>query len=49
MEEGAAVLVIESMKMEFEVKSQRQGRIESVDVTVGEQVSAGQTVARWSP
>ncbi|NBQ53206.1 MAG: hypothetical protein EBU49_06470 [Proteobacteria bacterium] len=49
IEEGAAVLVIESMKMEFEVKSQRQGRIESVDVTVGEQVSAGQTVARWSP
>ena len=49
VEEGAAVLVIESMKMEFEVKSQRQGRIESVDVTVGEQVSAGQTVARWSP
>ena len=49
VEEGTPVLVIESMKMEFEVKSQRHGRIESVDVTVGEQVSAGQTVARWSP
>jgi acetyl/propionyl-CoA carboxylase alpha subunit len=48
VDEGAPVLVIESMKMEFEVKSQRQGRVESIDVAVGEQVSAGQTVVRWS-
>lgn len=48
LDAGAAVLVIESMKMEFEVKSQRQGRIESIEVEIGEQVSAGQTVARWS-
>ena len=48
VDEGTPVLVIESMKMEFEVKSQRQGRVESIDVAVGEQVSAGQTVVRWS-
>ncbi|MEY4630371.1 MAG: hypothetical protein RIQ81_491 [Pseudomonadota bacterium] len=48
VEEGAPVLVIESMKMEFEVKSQRAGRIESIEVAIGDQVTAGQTVARWS-
>ncbi len=48
VEAGTPLLVIESMKMEFEVKSQRQGRVESIDVAVGEQVSAGQTVVRWS-
>jgi acetyl/propionyl-CoA carboxylase alpha subunit len=48
VEEGSPVLIIESMKMEFEVRSQRTGKIESVEVAVGDQVTAGQTIARWS-
>ena len=45
---GAPVFVLESMKMEFEVKATRSGCIRTVDVKVGEQVTAGRELATWS-
>ncbi len=45
---GATVLVLESMKMEFEVKAARAGQIGRILVQGGEQVAAGQVLATWS-
>lgn len=45
---GDSVFVLESMKMEFEVKATRSGCIRTVDVKVGEQVTAGRELATWS-
>jgi|GEM_PF-35146 len=45
---GDAVVVLESMKMEFEVKASRAGTIAEVKVKVGDQVTAGQTLAIWA-
>jgi acetyl/propionyl-CoA carboxylase alpha subunit len=44
---GDTVLVLESMKMEFEVKAARAGKLKSLTVKTGEQVSAGQILASW--
>ena len=45
---GEAIVVLESMKMEFEVKASRSGTIAEVKVKVGEQVAAGQVLAHWA-
>lgn len=44
---GQPVFVLESMKMEFEVKAQKAGRIAGIKVRIGEQVTAGQQLAHW--
>lgn len=44
---GDTVLVLESMKMEFEVKASRAGKLKSLTVKNGDQVSAGQLLAAW--
>jgi biotin carboxyl carrier protein len=36
------------MKMEFEVKAARTGCVRTVEVKVGEQVTAGRQLATWS-
>jgi acetyl/propionyl-CoA carboxylase alpha subunit len=41
------VFVLESMKMEFEIKTSRTGHIAKVLVKVGDQVTAGQTLALY--
>jgi acetyl/propionyl-CoA carboxylase alpha subunit len=44
---GDCVFILESMKMEFEVKAQKDGTIESLNVAEGDQVKAGQSLAEW--
>ena len=48
VELGEAVVVLESMKMEFEVKASRSGTIADIKVKVGDQVAAGQVLAHWA-
>ena len=43
--EGEAVIILEAMKMEMEVKSPVSGTVQSVDVSPGDQVSANQCLA----
>ncbi len=45
LEEGAAVLLIESMKMEIPVEMPRAGRLAELLVKEGDSVSEGQAVA----
>ena len=47
VEDGQAVFVLESMKMEFEVKASRSGTINEILVATGEQVKAGVRLATW--
>ena len=47
IETGETVFILESMKMEFEVKAARSGVIKKVKVTTGIQVTAGETLAEW--
>lgn len=44
---GQVLFILESMKMQFEVKSTREGRAGKVFVATGEQVSAGQQLGDW--
>ena len=44
---GAALVVLESMKMEFEVKAATSGHVEKVLVKVGDQVTAGAPLVTW--
>lgn len=44
---GDALFVLESMKMEFEVRAARDGTIDRVLVTIGDQVAAGGALAHW--
>ena len=46
VEAGSPVMVLESMKMEFEVKSPISGKIEQILVEQGQQVDSGQVLAR---
>ncbi len=43
-----AIFVLESMKMEFEVKAVRGGKLAAVNVKVGDQVTAGFKLASWA-
>lgn len=45
---GDTVLVLESMKMEFEVKATRAGKLAEIHVKSGDQVTAGRPLAAWS-
>lgn len=42
---GDAVLIVEAMKMEIPVVAPEDGTVASIDVTVGDAVEAGQTLA----
>ncbi len=46
-EQNQTLIVLESMKMEFEVKAGKVGIIEEICVRVGDQVSADQILAVW--
>lgn len=46
VEEGAALLTIEAMKMQNEVRSPRAGRIAALGVTVGQPVATGVLLLR---
>jgi 3-methylcrotonyl-CoA carboxylase alpha subunit len=45
---GQTLFVLESMKMQFEVKASLDGRAGSILVKMGQQVSAGQQLAQWA-
>jgi acetyl/propionyl-CoA carboxylase alpha subunit len=45
---GQTLFVLESMKMQFEVKASLDGRAGSILVKTGQQVSAGQQLAQWA-
>lgn len=47
VEVGQAVVILESMKMEFEVKAGVAGTISELLVKIGDQVTAGQRLAKW--
>jgi hypothetical protein len=44
---GQIMFVLESMKMQFEVKASKEGTVASVMVAAGDQVTAGQTLGEW--
>jgi biotin carboxyl carrier protein len=44
---GEILFVLESMKMQFEVKAGKDGKVAGVLVTGGEQVTAGQQLGEW--
>lgn len=46
---GQAVLVMEAMKMEYTLKAEISGTIDSVNCTVGEQVALGKSLVRIKP
>lgn len=48
MEVGQTILVLESMKMEFEVKAARAGTLAEIHVKTGDQVTAGRALAAWA-
>ncbi len=39
--------MLESMKMQFEVKAGKDGKVAAVLVTGGDQVTAGQQLGEW--
>jgi biotin carboxyl carrier protein len=45
---GQVLFVLESMKMQFEVKSTLNGNVGKILVTQGDQVTAGQRLAEWA-
>jgi len=47
VDEGSRLFVIESMKMEFEVKATQSAEIANVHVRPGDQVKAGALLAEW--
>lgn len=46
---GQAVLVMEAMKMEYTLKAEIAGTIESLNCTVGDQVALGKSLVRIKP
>jgi 3-methylcrotonyl-CoA carboxylase alpha subunit len=47
IEAGQVIFVLESMKMQFEVKSSKSGVAKSLFVSPGDQVTAGQLLGEW--
>jgi len=47
VKKGQVIFILESMKMEFEVKAPRDGIVSRFKVSVGEQVKAGESLASW--
>jgi acetyl/propionyl-CoA carboxylase alpha subunit len=48
LDKNQVVLVLESMKMEFEIKANKSGLLAKVLVQAGNQVEAGQVLAVWN-
>ena len=48
LQAGETILVLESMKMEFEVKAARAGTLAEIHVQTGDQVKAGRVLAAWA-
>lgn len=48
LEAGQTVFILESMKMEFEVKAARSGVLKGIKVVAGTQVAAGALLAEWA-
>ncbi|MGZ3770909.1 MAG: acetyl-CoA carboxylase biotin carboxyl carrier protein subunit [Bdellovibrio sp.] len=46
---GKAILVMEAMKMEYTLKAEIAGTIDTVNCTVGEQVALGKSLVRIKP
>lgn len=46
---GQAILVMEAMKMEYTLKAEIAGEIDSIHCTVGEQVALGKSLVRIKP
>jgi methylmalonyl-CoA carboxyltransferase 1.3S subunit len=44
---GDTLLVVEAMKMETEVTAPKDGKVESVEVAVGDAVQSGQVLIEW--
>jgi methylmalonyl-CoA carboxyltransferase small subunit len=44
---GDTLLVLEAMKMETEVTAPKDGKVQSVDVAVGDAVQGGQVLIEW--
>ncbi|MBL8696251.1 MAG: biotin/lipoyl-binding protein [Planctomycetes bacterium] len=49
VEEGAALLVLEAMKMQNEVRAEAAGRVEKIHAEAGKTVSAGQNLVTLGP
>lgn len=49
VERGQAVLVMEAMKMEYTLKAEISGSIESIHCAIGEQVALGKSLVRIKP
>jgi acetyl/propionyl-CoA carboxylase alpha subunit len=47
VDSGIVAFVLESMKMEFEVKTTRGGKLHAINVQEGQQVAGGQQLATW--
>lgn len=47
VESGEVLFVLESMKMQFEVRASKACRVGKILVTTGDQVTAGQALATW--
>ena len=45
---GDTMFVLESMKMEFEVRATEDGELIEVNVKANDQVTAGQLLAKWA-
>lgn len=48
VEAGQTLFILESMKMQFEVKSTKSGEVAKILVEQGMQVTAGQTLGEWA-
>lgn len=46
VEKGDSIVVMEAMKMEYTLKSETKGKIESLNCTVGEQVVLGKLLVK---
>jgi biotin carboxyl carrier protein len=48
IEKNQNIFILESMKMEFEVKATKNGMLGELSISEGEQVTSGQLLARWN-
>lgn len=48
VKKGTVLAILESMKMEFEIKANQDGVIAKIPVQVGEQITAGQSLVLWN-
>ena len=47
VDKNTKLFILESMKMEFEVKASKSGTIEQINVNAGDQVQSGKVLANW--